>query len=304
MKNSVKGLIFVLLSSLCYALTGLVSKMLINSGDLDPLVIITLRNAGCCLLLGLGLVIFAPKAFAVKREHFKDFLVAAVFTFIYSAAYFFALVYLNFSVAVILLYTYPAMVVVSSVFLYKEPLNKVVVTALLLTFCGLLLTLNVFTGNLGRLSPIGIGLALLGAVGAGGFAICVKRLTCVHGYNGGTINFYCFLGTVLGYGAMILFNPPQSAPTLVDLGEIFLSVIPYTLALLFYAGGLKYLSPGKAGIVGSSEPAFGVILSLIFLGEYISGSQWLGAIAILAAILIIQIFSAKEEAQETKEAAD
>ncbi|MDO4541701.1 MAG: DMT family transporter [Bacillota bacterium] len=294
MRNSGKGLILVLLSSLCYALTGLVSKILINIG-LDPLVAVTMRNGGCCILLCLGLFFFNRKAFRVERRHWRDFFVVGLFMFIYSAAYFFALVYLDLSVAVILLYTYPSMVVIASVFIYKEPLHKTVVLALALTFLGLVLTLNFFSGNIGRLSPLGVALALFAAVGAAGFAICVKKISTQYGYSGATINFYCFLTTVLGYGVFLVFNPSETAPTLLDIGKISLSVIPYTLALLFYAGGLKFLSPAKVGIIGSTEPAFGIILSLRFLGEYISPSQWLGAAAILAAIFIVQIFAQRDE---------
>lgn len=294
MNSSSKGLIFVLLSSFCYALTGLVSKVLINIG-LDPLTTVTLRNGGCCLIVGLGLLFFHRSDFRIERSHIKDFLIVGFFMFIYSAAYFFALVYLNFSIAVMLLYTYPSMVVIASVFIYKESLNKVIIAALLLTFCGLLLTLNIFSGAAGSLSLKGIILALSAAVGAAGFAIRVKKLTAEYHYGGGVINFYCFLMTVIGYCILLCFQPPSSLPTLWDLGQTFCAVVPYTLAMLFYAQGLKYLSPGKVGIVGSSEPAFGLILSLIFLGESISASQWLGACGILGAIVLIQVFGAKKE---------
>lgn len=292
MPKSAQGLIFVLLSSLCYALTGLVSKVLLNSG-MEPLLTVTLRNGGCCLLLGLGLLAWNRGAFKLNRADFKDILIVCLFMFIYSAAYFFALVYLNFSIAVILLYTYPSMVVIASVVIYKEKLNKAIIASLALTFGGLLMTLNLFSGQIDNLSATGVALALLAAVGAAGFALYVKKLT--KSYNGATINFYCFLATVVGYSLMLLFNPPAAWPDLADLGRISLSVVPYTLALLFYALGLKYLSAGKVGIVGSSEPAFGIILSLIFLGEYISLPQWLGAGAILASIFIIQISSSREE---------
>lgn len=75
--------------------------------------------------------------------------------------------------------------------------------------------------------------------------------------------------------------PPSSTFSLV-----YLSVFATTLALLLQNVGLKWENPSAASIILSLESVFGVLFSVIFYGEAITGRLFLGFIIIFAAIII------------------
>ncbi|MEG0875139.1 MAG: DMT family transporter, partial [Clostridiales bacterium] len=178
--------------------------------------------------------------------------------------------------------------VVASIFVFKEPITKIIAIALGLTFFGIILTLNIFTATLGQISFIGVLLALGAAVGAAAYAITIKGITTK--YSSFTITFYSFLCSAVGYTIMLCFQPPQSLPTATEALQISSTIVPYILAFIFYARGLRFLTPGQVGIAASTEPGFGLILAAVFLGEILTVSQILGSIAIIAAVVLLQIF--------------
>lgn len=59
------------------------------------------------------------------------------------------------------------------------------------------------------------------------------------------------------------------------------------IADTWYLQALRYLGAGRTAIVGSLYSPFVVILSIIFLGEYLQAWQWLGFVLVLIGILIV-----------------
>jgi len=55
----------------------------------------------------------------------------------------------------------------------------------------------------------------------------------------------------------------------------------------WYLQALRYLGAGRTAIVASLYSPFVVILSIIFLGEYLQAWQWLGFVLVLIGILIV-----------------
>lgn len=70
---------------------------------------------------------------------------------------------------------------------------------------------------------------------------------------------------------------------------IYLAIFSTTLAYLFQNVANQYTSATKAAIILSTESFFGMILSVIFLHEVLTGRMVVGAILILLAILIAEV---------------
>ena len=290
MTQSKKGFIYVVLSSLGYALTGIISKFLITDG-LPPMLTLVLRTIICTILLGFLVLMVKKEKISIAKKDIKTFIILGFVLFVYSAGYFLSLVYLDVSIAVVLLYTYPAMLVAASIFVYKEKPTKVTLTAMILTFLGILLTLGIFSADLGKLSLPGILLVLSAAAGIAIYAIFVKNLS--SSYSGLAINFCCFTVTSLLYCLTLPFCLPEQIPSAMDFLSILILAIPYTLAFIFYAWGLQYLPPSKVGIVGSMEPVFSITMAAAFLGESIAPMQGFGVILVLTAIALLELFPKK-----------
>jgi drug/metabolite transporter (DMT)-like permease len=285
-KKGLKGLLFVILSSFLWAIAGIMSKALFNEGG-TPILLIFTRNVVGVSCLALFFYFYNKKLFHLNRAHLKSLLLCSIFLFLYSAAYFFSIYYLDVSVAMVLLYMYPTIVAVSSVFVFHERLTVKIIAALLLTACGMVLTLNLLSHGIGEVSPLGLLLSFVAAFGAAWYSIYVKKLSVA--YHATTINFYGLLFTVFGYGILSLFSLKNGFLSTFELIGAVTMAFPYVGGLLLFAIGVTYLSPSFASIFGSTEPVFGTVMAVIFLGEVISVSQLLGIALVFSAIIILQL---------------
>jgi drug/metabolite transporter (DMT)-like permease len=82
------------------------------------------------------------------------------------------------------------------------------------------------------------------------------------------------------------------------IGGLLSGLLYYALAFWFYLNGLRSMTASRAGTFFNLIPVFGIGLAFIFLGERLSPSQLLGALAILCSVLWLQISAAqKDESQ-------
>ena len=287
-----KGLFFVILSGFLWGFAGVISKLLLNGGG-TPILLIFSRKIFGVACLGLFMFFYQKKLFHIDKCDIKPLIRCCIVLFIYSAAYFFSIYFMNVSIAVVLLYMYPTFVAVASVFLYRERLTLQVVAALVLTLLGMALSVNFFTEGFDRVSVPGFILSISAAVGAAGYCIYCKKLSSK--YHSFTINFYGLLFTVFAYGVITLFSSPAPL-TRPELIVALSAAVPYIGGFLTYAIGVKYLRPSFASIFGTTEALFNVLLAAIILGEVMTGGQIIGMIFIIGAIVMLELTSGKKKA--------
>lgn len=280
-----KGLFFVILSGFLWGIAGCISKVLLNGGG-TPILLIFSRNIFGVACLGAFMFFYKKQLFHINRCDIKPLLICCIVLFIYSAAYFFSIYFMNVSVAVVLLYMYPTFVAVASVFIYKERLTRRIVAALAMTLLGMALSVNIFTEGLGRVTVPGFCLSIFAAIGAAGYCIYCKKLS--GKYHSFTINFYGLLFTVLAYGIITLLSDPAPLSN-PEMAAALGAAAPYIGGFLTYAVGVKYLRPSFASIFGTSEALFNVLIAGLILGEVITGSQIIGMVFIIGAIVMLEL---------------
>lgn len=280
-----KGLFFVILSGFLWGIAGCISKVLLNGGG-TPILLIFSRNIFGVACLGAFMFFYKKQLFHIDRCDIKPLIICCIVLFIYSAAYFFSIYFMNVSIAVVLLYMYPTFVAVASVFIYKERLTRRIIAALAMTLLGMALSVNLFTEGLGRVTVPGFCLSIFAAIGAAGYCIYCKKLS--GKYHSFTINFYGLLFTVLAYGIITLLSDPAplSKP---ELAAALGAAAPYIGGFLTYAVGVKYLRPSFASIFGTTEALFNVLIAGLILGEVITGSQIIGTGFIIGAIVMLEL---------------
>ena len=193
----------------------------------------------------------------------------------------------SLSVAAILLYTAPAIVMVLSYFLFREKLTKRKLLALGMTFIGCVLV----TGILSETGSVSAGGILVG-MGAGlGYALysIFSRYALEKGYASLTITFYtfliaaiasCFL-TDMGKVAQVATDGAGNLLFCLAFG-VLCTVAPY----LTYTLGLQYVENGKASIIASIEPVTATLLGVILFHEDLTISGVLGIVLVLAALAL------------------
>ena len=277
----------ILLAAALWGIIGLWNRRLM-AGGLSPTSIVVVRNfGGMALLAG----IFAARdrsVFRVRREHLKYFFGTGVVSILlFTVCYFTCQKLCSLAVASILLYTAPAIVVVLSALLWKEPVTKKKLLALTLTILGCALVCGIFAGNV----TVTLSGALLG-LGSGFFYALYSifgRYALAH-YDSMTVTVWTFL--FAGPFSLVLLRPAElaealSAPEnwlLAACLVVFSTVLPY----LFYTRGLARVESGKASIMASLEPVVASLAGVLIFGEPMSGTTLAGIVLVLSGVVILR----------------
>jgi len=277
----------ILLAAALWGIIGLWNRTLMTAG-LSPTGIVTVRNFGGMALLMIVFAIRDRSVFRVKREHLKYFAgtgIASVLLF--TICYFSCQKICSLAVASILLYTAPSFVVILSAILWKEPITKKKLLALVLTLVGCACVCGVFSGGL----TVTVSGVLLG-LGAGFFYALYSifgRYALAH-YDSMTVTVWTFL--FAGPASLLMLRPAEMKVAfaepkmwLVALGlVVFSTVLPY----IFYTKGLSRVESGKASIMASLEPVVAALAGVFMFGEPMTAMTAVGIVLVLSGVVILR----------------
>ncbi|MGC6454847.1 MAG: DMT family transporter [Candidatus Puniceispirillaceae bacterium] len=138
-----------------------------------------------------------------------------------------------------------------------------------------------------RLQPVDM-LGLLSGVFWGMGTVVLRRYPDAD-YKNAT--FAQYLSGTLITGAAILIlgvEAPElaAAGKAATMGAVF-GILVFMSSFLMIIRIMQYMSPGRVGILMLSEALVAVISAMIFLGEVLTGAQWVGVAVILAAGVIV-----------------
>lgn len=302
MNPSLLGGAMVLGAAALWGTLGLFARTLGAIG-LTPLELASIRAAIAAAGLGLWLLLRRPAGLRIHTRDLPFFLAYGVIGLaLFHFLYFATLERTSIAVAVALLYTAPAFVVIAARLLHRERIDSNRATALSLVLAGVFLV----TGALRLLATgqatITTGAILLGlgsGMSYGLYTIFGKR--AVGRYDPYQTVFFTSL-----FGALILalFAPPWT-PFLehpeATLPLLLLGVVPTILPYLLYTAALRHLPSGTASMLASLEPVVATLLGFILLGEAMTLDQGVGIAAIVAAALILARGAARPAAPAREE---
>lgn len=201
-----------------------------------------------------------------------------------SLLFFTALVYLAAALVELILYTYPAFVVVIGWVILRRPIKPQVVVALIA-------------------SLVGVGFLTGGVRGGFGFAILIALATPL------AYTAYLFLAeramsgqqplaastTVLAGAAVFWLvaasvhgdlAPPSSGRAWMILGAF--AIVPSIIAIPFVLNALAAIGSERVSLLSTFEPVVTVLLAVTLLGERLGLLQMIGAALVLVAIVVLQ----------------
>lgn len=276
----------ILAAAALWGIIGVWNRRLM-AGGLSPYSIVVVRNCGGLVLLLAVMALRDRSVFHVERQHLKYFFGTGVVSVVlFTVCYFSCQEICSLAVASILLYTAPAIVVVLSAILWREPVTKKKLLALGLTLVGCALVCGVFSGSL---TVTGGGIAL--GLGAGFFYALYSifgRYALAH-YGPMTVTVWTFV--FAGAASLVLVRPaelaalaqPSMALTAVGL-VVCSTVLPYIL----YTRGLARVEAGKASILASLEPVVASVAGVVLFGEPMSPLTAAGIVCVLAGVYILR----------------
>ena len=282
--------LLVIIAGFCWGLIGIFSKALASFG-LSSVQITFVRCLITALALGLYLLIFDSKKLIIKLKDIHYFIKTGIFSIIFfNICYFATVKMVSISVAAILLYTAPCIIMLLSIPLFKEKLTPTKLICLILSFAGCVLV----TG-LGTTSQIPI-LGILTGLGSGlGYALyTIFGRFALKKYHPFTVTFYTFL--VASIGILFFSKPIDTLSILITsppsiLYAVLLALISTLVPFLCYTKGLDGLEAGTASIIACIEPMVAIIADVILFDKKLSAPNLIGIVLIITAVIAINLHS-------------
>jgi drug/metabolite transporter, DME family len=293
------SLVAVVASAACFGTLGVLTHFVYAAG-VTPLALLTWRFAAAALLMAAFQLLRGRRELAVTAGDLGRFSLLALTGYgAASLCYFFALPLIGVSVTTVMLYTYPAIVALVGWLFLGERFAWPRLAAILLTFAGCALVARVFEAH-AALSPLGLLLGLGAGLGYAMFNVLSFRF--MNRKPRVVLMAYTFgiSSVAIGLAAVVTHQSLSVAAWTPAVWGILLAIVlvPTFAAIVLYLEGIRRLGAAQAAIVSTFEPLFAIALSWVFLGERLAPTQWLGALVVLAGVVLSEWGSAGVSVEE------
>ena len=283
---------YVFLGAALWGIIGLFFEELSQAG-FSALQIVTLRVVCATAMLVCFLTVINPQLLKIDLTDSMSFIGTGIFsTVFFNWAYFTAIEEVSLSVAVILLYTGPAFVVILSRIFFKEPITSRKIGALVLTLLGCLLVVKVFPSGVEHISWYGILVGLGSGFGYALYSIFGKH--ALKKYHPLTVITYTFVfaSAVMVPASGITISTANLQSAHVWMNILGLGFFPTALAYYLYTMGLSMVESGRASIAATVEPLVATLLGVFVFNDVLTAFQIVGMLLVLAAVVLIQFKNA------------
>jgi len=276
-------------AAIMWATSGTLTSLAIDQGA-DVLQVTVFSYLFSSAILLPALVILDPKSLHVES---KDFLPLLAFSLVtgtfFSLAWFICIDLTGVPTAVTLLYAYPSIVTIASIFILKERMTIQKALALPLTFVGAVLVATAgFEGGL-SFNLLGVALGIYTAIAGAVYYLWGKKF--LDRYSANTVILYM---TVLSVPALLAIALPFPSFYRAMTGEAWLwifliALVPSTIGFVISMFALRHLEASKASIVASIEPVAAVIIAYLVLTEAINSWQGIGVALVFVGVLLLRL---------------
>lgn len=206
---------------------------------------------------------------------------------------FWVLYYIPASLERLILFLYPALVLLLSAWLLRRPIRTYEVAALVVCYAGIAVVLlkgiSLNSVHLSLGAALVFGSALTYAIYLIGSASIISRI--------GSVRFTAYSMTVTSIAIVLhfLFTHDMASlkqPSAVYVLAIAMALLSTVLPAFFVSEALNRIGAKKTSIIGSVGPVSTLLLGVIFLNETITAMQLLGTGLVIAGVLWISLHKA------------
>jgi len=283
------SIVYVCLAAFLWGCMGIFVKALNNAG-LFAINVVHVRITLALLIVGIYIAITNPKRFKIRLKDVWCFIGTGIVSLLFFTwCLFSGMEIAPLSVITILLYTAPVFVMIMSIILFKEKINRYKVISLLLTLIGCVLVSGI--GQDMSLSASGILFGLGSGFGYALYSI-FSRYAIERGYDSWTITFYTFLFCVLGSFFLadngLIISTVKEEPSLV-LWMLGMAFFTGFLAYVLYTKGLEGMESSKASIIATLEPVVATVVGTLVFDEPLTVMVVVGIIAVVGGIVVLTL---------------
>jgi drug/metabolite transporter (DMT)-like permease len=281
--------IYIIIAGICWGIIGIFSRTLLDFG-FDSIQISMLR----CLVTAISLLIMAlatdRSLLYVSIKDIWMFLGSGILSIaFFNICYFISISENSLSLAAILLYTAPSIVVVMSAMVFKEKITKRKVLAMIISFTGALFATGAFAENI-QISLIGLLVGLGSGLGYALYSIFGR--IALNKYNWLTVMTYTFIFasiTLLPFSRPIEVYRMTGDIPITIASVLAIGIISTLLPFLLYTKGLEYLEVGKAALLAFVEPLVATVVGVVVFQEGITIFNSVGILLIILSLVVLNI---------------
>jgi len=282
------GILAALAAGIIWGLLGLFVRGLDEMG-ITPMQMTCMRYIIVTAILAAYMVLKDRNLFRTDMGCFGIFLLMGVVgSILNSVCYFTSMSMISLSLAAVLQYVAPFVVILLSVPVLGERLTRTKILAVALAFIGCVLCTGVLTAP-GEMDLIGI---LLGAFSGVCFAVYTvgSKVAYSRGCTVTTVLFYSSLICCVGLAPFcdlpsaisMTINDMTILALIVGTG-LFVTLLPFVL----FNYSLKKIEAGKASIITYVEPLAATVVGFIVYDEGITVESVIGIVLIFAGLVVI-----------------
>lgn len=284
MKNSksLSGILLVAVSAVSFGVMPIFAKMAYSAG-IGTYTLLFLRFLVATVFMFL-LLLFNKIQLPSKKEIMIFLLLGAVGYVGQSFCYFTALNYASSGVVSLLLYTYPALVLVGSAIVFKEKVIAKKVLALVFALIGAFVIIGAeYSANL-----LGVILSVMSALFYSVYILITSKV--VKAGMGISSSAFIMLGATIVYGIINIFvgfTPPTTSDGFISV--VMIALVSTVLAFWSFFTGMAKTGPSVASLVSTLEPVVTVFASVVILSEKITFNLILGGCLVMISLLVTMI---------------
>ncbi len=286
-----KGTLYALIGAFGLGSIATQAKLVFADGS-NAMTLMFWRFVISVIIIGAMLLIQRQSFILEKPWRFSAFLLG----FIWSGAmilFLKSVETISVSLAVLILYSYPILVLLVSMMLGKTRVSGFTIGVFLLAFAGIALMLE--GGNISA-NTTGILFAILSACGAAYTFISGSHVA--SNINPVTLTFWIHATGLI----LVMFLIPdqyQMPDSLTGLVFLVSATLCYVVAILGQFQALAMIPAPKAAFIFNLEPFVSITLAVTILNERLSITQWAGAVIVLT---VLFLFAGKIEGHSTNQA--
>jgi DME family drug/metabolite transporter len=282
-----RGYVMILGSAIFWGTSATAAKALFNQ-QLDTVLVVQARvTVSMFLLLGFYLIFRRDFLRINPRELWKFALLGCIGVAGTNFTYYFTIKETTVATAILIQYTAPLVVMLYAVWSGEERFTGAKVIAAVLSLGGCFLAVGAYDREVLRITPLGLLTGIGSIFGFAFLTVFTRSVLKTHGVW--TSTFYAMLFASLFWGVLnppwVVAAQPLTARTWGALGA--LAVVSLLIPQTLFFGGLRRIVPSRAIITSTCEPIVAIVSAAWYLDELLQGPQILGALLVIAAILLL-----------------
>lgn len=275
-----KGYLFVIISSVADATLPIIGKIA-YAYALTPIQLFFIRH--CFAFVIISVLLWARGKHIIRLS--PQVIIQGLLLFIQEILFYYSLAYLPASTATIFFYTYPILVALLAIVLFREKSSLAFYLGLIMAVLGVAIMSGLLS-NVISISIKGLVMAAASALLFAFFALLGQKTTVdIEPLQlMGTFSFICFVTCIF------VFPHDAATVTSCNFHQILLgvaaSMVNNLLGLLTFLAAIRYLGATRTSLGCTLEPVIGVILAVILLHEPFTYVEVIGAAMVICSILM------------------